>query len=254
MKRSMRASDLSRVSLLVTCLVDTLFPNAGRATVELLERLDVEVDVPLEQSCCGQMHQNAGFPRDAVRLMRRTIDAFAGADVVVSPSASCAAHAVAHYEELAATTGDRSLVREAQALAARTRDLSTYLVDDLGREDVGAPPFAHSVAYHPTCHGLRLLRIGDRPERLLRKVPGIDLRRVVDPTSCCGFGGTFSVTNPAVSASMLRDKLEAVADTGAEVLTAADSSCLMHLGGGLSKRGSQTRVLHFAEILAGDVR
>lgn len=240
-----------RASLLITCLVDTLYPDVGRATVTVLERAGVTVDVPMEQTCCGQMHQNAGHPDDATRLMRRTIRAFADADVVVSPSPSCAAQVVEHYPHLAERSGDPGLLREARALAARTRDLSTYLVDDLGVVVTGAPAFPHAVTYHPTCHGLRLLGIGDRPQRLLRHVPGLDLRDLPDATTCCGFGGTFAVTNADVSTAMLDDKLRAVQGTGAAVLAAADSSCLMHLGGGLSRRRSAVRPLHYAEILAG---
>jgi L-lactate dehydrogenase complex protein LldE len=241
----------TRASLLITCLVDTLFPDVGRASVAVLERVGVTVDVPMEQTCCGQMHQNAGHPDDATRLMRRTISAFADAEVVVSPSPSCAAQVVVHYPHLAERTGDAGLLREARDLAARTRDLSTYLVEDLGIEDVGAPAFAHTVTYHPTCHGLRMLGIADRPQRLLRHVPGIDLVDLPGATSCCGFGGTFAVTNADVSTAMMDDKLAAVASTRAEVLSAADSSCLMHMGGGLQHRHSAVRPLHYAEILAG---
>ncbi|MGX6447871.1 (Fe-S)-binding protein [Patulibacter sp. S7RM1-6] len=244
----------TRASLLITCLVDTLFPDVGRATVSVLERVGVQVDVPLEQTCCGQMHQNAGHPKDATRLMRRTIDAFADADVVVSPSPSCAAQVVVHYPHLAEASGDAGLLREARALADRTKDLSTYLVEDLGVEDVGAPAFPHSVTYHPTCHGLRMLHIGDRPQRLLRHVPGIDLRELPQATSCCGFGGTFAVTNADVSTAMMTDKLRNVEGTGAEVLTAADSSCLMHMGGGLSRQRAGVRPVHYVEILAGSAR
>lgn len=241
----------TRASLLITCLVDTLFPDVGRATVAVLERAGVRVDVPMEQTCCGQMHQNAGHPDDATRLMRRTVRAFADADVVVSPSPSCAAQVVRHYPHLAERTGDTGLLREARDLAARTRELSTYLVDDLGVHDVGAPPFPHVVTYHPTCHGLRLLGIGDRPERLLRAVPGLELRELPGATACCGFGGTFAVTNADVSTAMLDDKLRDVVGTGADVLAAADSSCLMHMGGGLTRRRSAVRPLHYVEVLAG---
>ncbi|WP_210493343.1 (Fe-S)-binding protein [Patulibacter sp. SYSU D01012] len=244
----------TRASLLITCLVDTLFPDVGRASVAVLERVGVQVDVPLEQTCCGQMHQNAGHPKDATRLMRRTIDAFADADVVVSPSPSCAAQVVVHYPHLAEASGDAGLLREARALADRTKDLSTYLIEDLGIEDVQAPAFPHSVTYHPTCHGLRMLHIGDRPQRLLRRVPGIDLRELPQATSCCGFGGTFAVTNADVSTAMLTDKLRHVEGTGAEVLTAADSSCLMHMGGGLSRQRAGVRPMHYVEILAGSAR
>jgi L-lactate dehydrogenase complex protein LldE len=241
-----------QVALFITCLVDTLFPGVGRATVALLERSGVDVDVPLEQTCCGQMHQNAGHPVESTRLMRRTIGAFADAELVVTPSPSCAAQVTHHYPRLAAASGDAGLEREARLLASRTRELSTFLLDDLGVTDIGAPAFPHAVTYHPTCHGLRLAHIGDRPQRLLRTVPGIELRDLPDATACCGFGGTFSVTNSDVSTAMLTDKLRHAADTGAEILTAADSSCLMHMAGGLSRGRAHMRTLHYAEILAGE--
>ncbi|WP_320669025.1 (Fe-S)-binding protein [Patulibacter defluvii] len=241
-----------RAALLITCLVDTLFPAVGRATVALLERGGIGVDVPMEQTCCGQMHQNGGHPAEATRLMRRTIAAFADAELVVCPSPSCAAQVIHHYPRLAAASGDAGLEREAIALAGRTHELSTFLLDDLGLTDVGAPAFPHAVTYHPTCHGLRLLGIGDRPRRLLATVPGIDLRELPEASACCGFGGTFSVTNADVSTAMLTDKLRHAADTGAEILTAADSSCLMHLGGGLSRGRARMRAMHYAEILAGE--
>ena len=223
-----------RIALFITCLADTLFPQAGRATVELLERLGHEVVFPEEQTCCGQLHLNTGYEREGLELARRFEGVFAGAELVVSPSASCTA-----------------MVREhcSPEIAGRVFELSELLVNQLGLEDVGAS-YPHRVTYHPTCHGLRGLRLGDAPLRLLRAVRGIDLVELPEAEECCGFGGTFAVKNADTSSAMLADKLRNVVDTGAEVCTAGDSSCLMHMGGGLSRMGARVRTVHLAEILA----
>jgi L-lactate dehydrogenase complex protein LldE len=236
-----------RVALFVTCLVDGLYPSVGRATVTLLERLGVTVEVPLAQTCCGQMHTNSGYGGMALPLVRRTVDAFAGYDAVVAPSASCAG-SIRHQHPLLAS-GYPELQERTQELASRTYELSELLVDVLGVEDVGAT-YPHRVTYHPTCHGLRLLGLGDRPLRLLRKVRGLELVDLPDATSCCGFGGTFAVKNADVSAAMLADKVAAVRGTGASVCAAGDSSCLMHIGGGLARVEPTVRAVHLAEILA----
>jgi L-lactate dehydrogenase complex protein LldE len=242
---------VNRASLFVTCLNDTLFPHAGRAVVSLLTRLGIEVDFPLEQTCCGQMHFNTGYAEEAIPLVRRFVDAFADAEVIVSPSASCVGMVRDAYRGLAQRSGDAGLVREVQEIVPRVLELCELLVDRVGVEDVGAR-FSHRVAYHPTCHSLRALALGDRPLRLLRAVGGIDLVALPDADRCCGFGGTFAVKNADVSVAMLSDKLRAVLDTGAEVVTAADSSCLMQIGGGLERQRAGVRTMHLAEILAAD--
>ena len=222
-----------RVALFITCFNDTLFPATGRAVVELLERLGHEVDVPLEQTCCGQMHHNSGYAEDGLALARRFERVFDGAEAIVSPSASCV-----------------GMVREhCPAVANRTFELTEFLVDRLGVVDVGAS-FPHRVTLHPTCHSLRLLHVGDRPRRLLEQVRGIDLVDLPDSRECCGFGGTFAVKNADVSMAMLSDKLRHILDTRAEVCTAADNSCLMHIGGALRRQRAGVRVMHLAEILA----
>jgi L-lactate dehydrogenase complex protein LldE len=240
-----------RVALFITCLNDTLFPSAGRATVAVLERLGHEVVFPEEQTCCGQMHANTGYRREAIPLVRRFVEAFssADADAVVSPSGSCAGTVREQYRVLAAESGDAGLVRAVDELVPRVFELSQFLVGELGVEDVGAY-FPHRVTYHPTCHSLRVLRVGDAPLRLLRAVRGIDLVELPESESCCGFGGTFAVKNADTSTAILTDKLRAVLDTGADVCTAVDSSCLMHIGGGLVRQRSGVRTLHMAEILA----
>jgi L-lactate dehydrogenase complex protein LldE len=236
-----------RVALFTTCLVDALFPNAGRATVNLLERLGQPVEFPLEQTCCGQMHANSGYFEP--NLVRRYVDVFADYDAVVVPSASCAGAIRHQHAMVARAAGDETLAARAEAVADKTYELSQFVVDVLETDDVGAY-FPHRVTYHPTCHSLRMLGVGERPIRLLRNVRGIDLVELPRQDECCGFGGTFSIKNPDVSAAMLADKMESVIETGAEVLCAGDRSCLMHIGGGLERIRAGVRTLHLAEVLA----
>jgi L-lactate dehydrogenase complex protein LldE len=222
-----------RLAIFVTCLGDTLFPEAPKATVAVLERLGHEVVFPREQTCCGQLHHNSGYRDEAVVLARRFARIFDGFDAVVAPSSSC----VAAVRELS------------PEIAPRVFELSEFLVGQLGIEDVGAS-FPHRVTYHPTCHSLRLVRVGDAPTRLLRAVRGLELVDLPDATECCGFGGTFAVKNADTSAAMLADKCQAVLATDAEVITAVDGSCLMQIGGGLSRMQAGVRTMHLAEILA----
>ena len=238
-----------RIALFITCFNDTLFPRTGQAVVELLERLGHEVAFPEEQTCCGQMHFNTGYTEEATALVRRFVRVFAGEEVIVTPSGSCAAMVRDAYPRVAEQAGDEALAAEVRALGSRVFELSELLVDVLGIEDVGAS-FPHRVTYHPTCHSLRLLRVGDRPLRLLRAVRGIELVELGEAEECCGFGGTFAIKNADVSTAMLADKVRHVLDTRAEVCAAADNSCLMHIGGGLARLRTGTRAVHLAEILA----
>src|SRR5213082_628984 len=223
-----------QVSIFITCLADTLFPEAGRATVRVLERLGHEIEFPEDQTCCGQMHFNTGYTEEGLALARRFERVFVDAEVVVSPSASCA-----------------GMVREhcSPELGSRVFELSELLVNRLGVEDVGAY-YPHRVTYHPTCHSLRVLQVGDAPLRLLRGVKGIDLVELPGAAECCGFGGTFAVKNADTSLAMLSDKMRCVLDTGAEVLCSADTSCLLHIGGGLHRQRAGVTTVHLAEILA----
>jgi L-lactate dehydrogenase complex protein LldE len=236
-----------RITLFVTCLTDTLVPQTGVAVVRLLERLGHSVEFPRAQTCCGQMHLNTGYRREARELARRFVRVFADAEVVVAPSASCAGTVRDFYPELA--EGDPALEREVASLAPRVLELSELLVGRLGLEDVGAS-FPHRVTYHPTCHSLRVLRVGEAPYRLLRAVRGLELVELPQAAECCGFGGTFAVKNADVSAAMVADKARGVLDTGAEVCAAADNSCLLQIGGALSRLRSGVRTAHLAEILA----
>ena len=238
-----------KISLFIGCFNDTLFPETGQAVVAVLERLGHEVDFPLEQTCCGQMHLNSGYPDETTALMRRTLDIFADAEVVVCPASSCVNTIRNGYVRLAKASGDVALIRRAEALAERTFEFAEFLVKRLGIEDVGAY-YPHRVTYHPTCNSARGLKIGDAALRLLRHVRGIDLVELPQADQCCGFGGTFAVKNAETSIAMLTDKLASIRATGAEVCTAADNSCLMHIGGGLSRERSGRRAMHLAEILA----
>ena len=220
-----------RIALFITCVADTLFPEVGQATVRLLERLGHEVVFPAEQTCCGQMHLNSGYRKDAEQLGRRFKSVFGEFDAVVSPSSSCV-----------------GTVRSEWGMS-NVFELSELLVQKLGVENVGAR-FYGKVAYHPTCHSLRVIQVGDAPLRLLRNVRGLELVEYADPEECCGFGGTFALKNSNTSSAMLEDKCAALEASGARWCTALDSSCLLHIGGGLSRRRSPTNAIHLAEILA----
>ncbi|MGL5911327.1 MAG: (Fe-S)-binding protein [Phycicoccus sp.] len=234
---------------MATCLGDAMFPEAPRAVVRLLRRLGVDVEVPETQTCCGQPMVNTGYLDQAVPLGRSTVAAFEGYDAVVVPSGSCAGSVRHQHRLVAARAGDAALADGAARLAPVTHELSEFLVDVLGVVDVGAE-FPHRVTYHPTCHSLRMLRVGDRPWRLLSAVRGIDLVPLPRADECCGFGGTFAVKNPDVSVAMGADKARHVRATGAEVLVAGDASCLMHVGGLLSRQRAGVRTMHLAEVLA----
>ena len=238
-----------KIALFITCFNDVLFPEVGRAVVELLNRLGHEVAFPEAQTCCGQIHFNTGYRDACVPLVRRFDRAFGGFDAIVTPSASCATMVRHHHATVAAHSGDASLSASVADVSPRVYELSELLVDVLGVTDVGAT-FPHTVAFHPTCHSLRLLQIGDRPRRLLEAVRGLELVDLPGSAECCGFGGTFAVKNPDTSVAMGEDKVAAIIGTGAEVLASADTSCLMHLGGLLSRQRSPARVMHLAEILA----
>jgi L-lactate dehydrogenase complex protein LldE len=240
---------VTRVALFVTCLGDTMFPEAGRATVQVLERLGHEVVFPEEQTCCGQMHANSGYRDEALALARRFVRVFRNYDVIVSPSSSCVGQVREIYPELAREAGDDELETATRAIAARVFELSELLVTELGLEDVGAY-FPHRVVYHPTCHSLRVTRVGDAPLALLRNVKGLELVELERPDECCGFGGTFAVKNAETSSAMLADKCDDVLASGAEVCVALDASCLLQIGGGLSRRSSGLRTMHLAEVLA----
>lgn len=244
-----------RVALFATCFNDTMWPETPKATVRLLRRLGVDVEFPSKQTCCGQMFTNTGYADEAIPLARKFVDVFEGYDAVVSVSGSCTGSVREQYADLAARSGDAALADGVAKVAPKTYELSEFLVDVLGVTDVGAY-FPHRVTYHPTCHSLRMLKVGDKPLQLLRQVRGIDLVELPAADECCGFGGTFAMKNADVSVAMGSDKVRRIRDTEAEVVVAGDNSCLAHIGGLLGRQRSGVRTLHLAEILAstdGDV-
>lgn len=240
-----------RVSLFITCYNDALFPETGKAVVNVLERLGHEIEFRKEQTCCGQMHWNTGYQREAVPIIRHFVDVFRNAECVCVPSSSCVAMIREHYLKAALETGDSAFIADVEALLPRVYEFSEFLVNKLGVTDVGAS-YPHRVTYHASCHSLRSLHLGDIPFRLLREVRGIQLVDLPEIDQCCGFGGTFAIKNAEVSSAMLADKARNVLNTGAEVCTAVDNSCLMHIYGGLHRQRTNIRTAHLAEILASD--
>ncbi|MBA6436261.1 MULTISPECIES: (Fe-S)-binding protein [Streptomyces] len=248
-----------RVALFITCVNDTLYPRTGQAVVTLLERLGVEVGFPEAQSCCGQPQFNTGYRHETEPLMRRYATAFRDYEYVVTPSGSCAAMVRDNYPRMGAKAAAEGRGQELADVAAeavpKTYELTEFLTDVLKVTDVGAY-YPHTVTYHPTCHGLRMLKLGDRPRSLLAAVKGLNLVELPGAEECCGFGGTFAVKNAAVSAAMGADKARNITATGAEAVCTLDNSCQLHIGGTLARQGSTVRPVHLAEILAsteGDV-
>jgi L-lactate dehydrogenase complex protein LldE len=236
-----------RVALFITCLGDQLFPVVGECVVAVLRRLGVEVTFDRAQTCCGQPAFNTGFRQEARQVAARVLDIFRDAEYVVAPSGSCASMVRVFYPELFA--GDPARLRRAEDLRGRFFEFSEFLVKVLKVEDVGAS-FRRRVTYHDSCHLLRELGIESEPRKLIRAVRGLELVEMQDNRSCCGFGGTFSVKFPEVSVAMAEDKLSAAAASGAEVIVANDSGCLMHLAGAIHRRGLPLETMHLAELLA----
>ena len=250
-----------RIALFATCIVDAMYPKVALATVRILERLGHEVVFPPGQGCCSQMHVNSGYVEDALPVVRNHVRTFMKADydLAVAPSGSCVASLGHQQPDVARSCGDEGLARDAEVVASRTLELSQLLTDVLGVTDAAAQLgswFPHTVTYHPSCHGMRLLRLGSRQEDLLRTVADIDLRPLPDAEECCGFGGTFSLKNPDVSAAIAEEKIEKVTASGASLCTGGDASCLLHLDGAMHRReargqdGRPLRTVHLAEILA----
>lgn len=236
-----------QVSLFIACLTDLFFPEVGVDTVRLLRRLGVSVDFPTGQTCCGQPAYNSGFHRDARAMARHFVEVFDGSPTIVTPSGSCATMARHAYPHL--LSDDPRWASRARAIAGRTYELSEFLVDVLKVEDVGAR-WHGRVTYHDACHATRGLGIREQPRRLLRKVSGLELIEMVRPDICCGFGGTFSVRMPDISAAMLDDKISRIRATEASTVVTTDAGCIMHIAGGLRRQRQPVQVLHLATILA----
>jgi L-lactate dehydrogenase complex protein LldE len=235
------------VQLFVTCLVDGFFPEVGKATVRLLENHGCTVEFPFDQTCCGQPALNAGYRDQATSMARVTVDVLdATTGPIVVPSGSCADMITHHLPDL--LDGDPAAIR----VAGRTRELTAFLVDELGLESIERSGSELSVALHHSCHGLRNLGLGSQAEQLLDRAPGVERRRLEGADECCGFGGLFALELPEVSVAIMERKLQNLEASGATTLVGGDVSCLMHLAGGLHRRGSPISVRHIAEVLAGE--
>ena len=237
-----------RVSLFVTCLVDQLWPSIGASAVEVLRRAGCEVVFDERQTCCGQPAFNTGYRDEARALARRFIEIFEGAeaDAIVSPSGSCTAM-VHHFRDLFAD--DEAWRRRAEAIVPRTHEFGSFLVNVLQVDDLGAS-FRGRVTWHDACHGLRELNVHSEPRRLIRNVRGVEFVELDNADSCCGFGGTFSVKYPEISVAILDNKIEAIEKAGVRAVISSDASCLMQIGGRLTRNGSAVKPMHLAELLA----
>lgn len=242
-----------KASLFVTCIIDQFYPEVGESAVRLLRRLGVEVDFPAGQTCCGQPAFNSGFWRDAKPLARRALNALDGADYVVTPSGSCASMLRVFYSEL---FHDEPLtLKRIALLTPRVYELSEFIVDALGVSDLsgyaeaGSTASPRKITYHEACHLRRELGVMSQPRALIESLPGVEFVEMRQSEVCCGFGGTFSVKYPEISGAMLQDKIDFAAESGADAITACDSSCLMHIGGGLAKQGIGVKPLHLASLI-----
>jgi L-lactate dehydrogenase complex protein LldE len=235
-----------KVALFVTCVADLTSPAAALATARLLRRLGCEVTFPESQTCCGQPAWNSGYAREATGAAKTMLDAFEDADYVVSPSGSCVGMIRHSYPSLFAA--DASLAARADKLAAKTFELSQFVVNVLKVVDVGAT-FTARATFHPSCHGARLLGVRDEPLQLLGAVRGLTLVPLSRGEDCCGFGGTFAVKLSSISAAMVDEKAERIEATGATHLVSTDLGCLMNIAGRLALRGAQIRAMHLAEVL-----
>ncbi len=237
------------VALFATCANDVMFPDTPKAVVTVLERLGCRVEFPMGQTCCAQIFTNTGYFDEALPPVRNFVATFEGYDYVVAPSGSCVGAVREQHPMLAQYDGDTGLQGRVADIVAKTYELSELLVDVLGVTDVGAY-FPHTVTYHPTCHSMRVAKVGDRPMRLLQAVKGITIADLADAERCCGFGGTFSLKNPDISTAMAADKARHVADTGAEYLVTGDNLCLLNISGILERQHAGIKPIHLAQILA----
>jgi L-lactate dehydrogenase complex protein LldE len=236
------------VTLFIQCLVDGIYPEVGIATVRIFRRLGIDLICPTQQTCCGQPAFNSGYRREAQVTARRFIEIFETANAIVCPSGSCVTMVRQHYPELFAD--DASWRQRAQTVAAKTFELSEYLVDVLGVDDLQAQ-YHGKITYHDSCHLLRNLRVKEQPRRLLRKVAGAEFVELFDSDRCCGFGGSFSFKYPDISAAMVEDKVNNIIASGADTVVGCDMGCLMNIAGRLSRKGSGIKTMHLAQILGG---
>jgi len=238
-----------KVSLFITCYNDTLFPETGKAVVRVLERLGHTIDFPQDQTCCGQMHWNTGYHRQAVPIIRHFVSTFRDAEAVCIPSSSCVAMIREHYLKAAIASEDQTFINEVESLLPRVYEFSEFLVNKLGVTDVGAT-YPHRVTYHASCHSLRSLHLGDIPFKLLRQVRSIQLVDLPEIDQCCGFGGTFAIKYPAISGAIVEDKIACIAKTEAGTTICNDAGCTMNISGMCHRHDVKTDVKHIAELMA----
>lgn len=244
-----KKGEIKRVQLFVTCLVDNFFPDAGFAVVKILEELGLEVEFPQAQTCCGQPAFNGGFWDDARAMARHTLNVLSQSDApIVVPSGSCADMIIHHYPEILA--GDPTYAAKARDVAGRTYEFSQFLVDILGVTDLHTCA-SGCLTYHASCHGLRGMGLKEQPRQLLSHIEGVEFKELPEAEACCGFGGLFAVKMGDISGAILQRKLDNIEATGADTVVGGDVSCLMHIAGGLRRRGSRVQVKHLAEVLAG---
>ena len=236
----------TKAALFATCIVDQLYPQVGVSVVRVLRRLGVDLSFPAGQTCCGQPLYNSGFTHQAKKLARRVLTSFSGSQYVVVPSGSCSATIKVFYQDL--FHDEPATLQQVQQLAPRVYEFSQFLVDVLQVQDVDAGQTG-SVTYHPSCHLLREMEVRDQPLKLLSSLGGLELKDLPQAEVCCGFGGTFTIKYPHISEEMLADKIKSVDASGAETLVSCDMGCLMHIEGGLSRRGSTVQVRHLAQML-----
>jgi len=240
--------DIKKITLFVQCLVDGLYPEVGEAMLAIFNRLDIQVDCPLDQTCCGQPAFNVGHWKAASIAARRFIEIFEDAQYIVCPSGSCVNMVKNHYPQL--FKNNAAWHRRARQIGQRTFELSQFLVDILGVEETGAV-YKGRITYHDSCHLLRSLGVQEQPRRLIRHLEQAELIEMKDSDRCCGFGGTFSFKYPAISTAMVDEKIRNIIDSGADTVTGCDISCLMNIQGRLSRLGSPIKVMHIAQLLAG---
>jgi L-lactate dehydrogenase complex protein LldE len=234
-----------RVSLFIPCLTDQFFPRVGMNLYKILRKAGAQVDYPEDQTCCGQPAFNSGYHKEAIELALRFLQIFQQSEYIVAPSGSCTSMVKIFYPEILDDAGLREALHE---VTSKTYEFSDFLVNVIGVTDLGVH-FPHKVTYHDACHLLRELKVKEAPRKLIRQVRGIELIEMEQAENCCGFGGTFSVKYPEISTAMAEDKAAAVAQTGAEYVIANDSSCLMQIGGYLSRQRIPAKPLHLADLL-----
>jgi len=237
-----------KVTLFIQCIIDGMFPEVGFAVVRIFEKLGIDVECPAEQTCCGQPAFNSGYRKEAKRAAEHFINVFDDAEAIVCPSGSCVNMVRNHYPEL--FRGDAKLLARAKGIGVRTFELTEYLVDVLGMEDLGSR-YDGRITYHDSCHLMRGIGVKEQPRKLIRKIRGAEFIEMNDSDKCCGFGGAFSVKYPEISAAILEDKIKNIISSNADVVTGCDMGCLMNIQGMLNRKGLPIKTLHIAQLLAG---